>query len=168
MFNAETTTSKTGGATYEKGDTSWKHPSEFGRVSAWVKRTKNDLALEKEIYGHPPSIVFEIQAPNFIEVQTIDPPDGLEPPGQGRAYVEASDGTPAICRNISFTPAAGGASTTENTADNGADGGSTENQAARPEKIRIPNPDWIPQSTMKKLTPVYGVIHIGSPTTRGW
>jgi hypothetical protein len=96
MFNTETTTFKTGGAFYEKGDTSWKHPSEFGRVSAWVKRTKNDLALEKEIYGHPPSIVFEIQAPKFIGVQAVDPPDGFEPPGQGRAYVEAPDGTPTI------------------------------------------------------------------------
>jgi hypothetical protein len=37
----------------EKGDSSWKHPSEFGRVSQWVKRrTKNDLELEKDIYGH--------------------------------------------------------------------------------------------------------------------
>jgi hypothetical protein len=98
VFNTETTTFKTGGAFYEKGDTSWKHPSEFSRVSAWAKRTKNDLALEKEIYGHPPSIVFEIQAPKFIEVQTIDPPDGFEPPGQGRAYIEAPDGTPTIRR----------------------------------------------------------------------
>jgi hypothetical protein len=68
-------------------------PIEFGRVSTWAKRTKSDLALEKEIHGHPPSIVFEIQAPKFIEVQAIDPPDGFEPPGQGRAYIEAPDGT---------------------------------------------------------------------------
>jgi hypothetical protein len=31
MLNTEATTFKTGGAFYEKGDTSWKHPSEFGR-----------------------------------------------------------------------------------------------------------------------------------------
>jgi hypothetical protein len=61
MSNPEAATFKAGGAFHEKkGDTSWKHPSEVGQVSAWVQRAKNDLALEKGIYGHPPSIVFEI------------------------------------------------------------------------------------------------------------
>jgi hypothetical protein len=48
MCNTETATFKTGGAFCEKGDTSWKHPSEFGLVSSWVKRTKNDLAPEQK------------------------------------------------------------------------------------------------------------------------
>jgi hypothetical protein len=46
------------------------HPSESGRVSAWVKRTKNDLALVKDMYGHPPSIVSEPPADKSIIVAT--------------------------------------------------------------------------------------------------
>jgi hypothetical protein len=47
MFNNQVTTYKTGGVLTEKSS----HPSEFGRVSAWVKRTKNDLALVKDDPG---------------------------------------------------------------------------------------------------------------------
>jgi hypothetical protein len=54
MPNTELTTYKTGGALSEKS----MHPSEYGRVSAWVKRTKNDLALVKDMYGHPPSTLY--------------------------------------------------------------------------------------------------------------
>jgi hypothetical protein len=52
MSNNQVSTYKTGGAPTEKSF----RPSEFGRVSAWVKTTKNDLALVKDMYGHPPSI----------------------------------------------------------------------------------------------------------------
>jgi hypothetical protein len=48
MCNTEAATFKTGGAFCEKGGTSWKHPSEFGRVSACVRGTKNDLAPEQK------------------------------------------------------------------------------------------------------------------------
>ena len=41
-------------AMMDKDDSSWKYPGEYGRVSAWVKRTHRDLELEKDIYGHPP------------------------------------------------------------------------------------------------------------------
>jgi hypothetical protein len=39
-------------AMIDKDDSSWKYPGEYGRVSAWVKRTRRDLELEKDIYGH--------------------------------------------------------------------------------------------------------------------
>jgi hypothetical protein len=55
MFNNQVTTYKTGGALMEKSF----HPSEFGRVSAWVKRTKDDLALVKGMYGHPDTVPME-------------------------------------------------------------------------------------------------------------
>ena len=55
MFNTELTTYKTGGGT--PSDKSM-HPGEYGRVSAWIKKTKNDLVLlNKDIYGHPPHYV---------------------------------------------------------------------------------------------------------------
>jgi hypothetical protein len=69
MFNNQVSTYKTGGALTEKS----LHPSEFGRVSAWVKRTKNDLALVKEMYGHPPPIVFDRPADKFIDLQDTTP-----------------------------------------------------------------------------------------------
>jgi hypothetical protein len=62
------------------------------RLGAVIKRTKNGLALEKGIYGHPPSIAFEIQAAKFIGVQTIDPPDGFDSP-RGAFF----PGTPGGC-----------------------------------------------------------------------
>jgi hypothetical protein len=48
------------------------HPSEYGRASAWVKKTKNDLALVKDMYGHPPSIVFERPAEKLLTAATTD------------------------------------------------------------------------------------------------
>jgi hypothetical protein len=57
MFNTELTTYKTGGA--RPSDKSL-HPGEYGRASAWIKKIKNDLVLNKDIYGHPPSTVFSI------------------------------------------------------------------------------------------------------------
>jgi hypothetical protein len=52
MFNTELTTYKTGGAPSDKS----MHPGEYVRVSAWVKKIKNDLVLNKDIYGHPPPV----------------------------------------------------------------------------------------------------------------
>jgi hypothetical protein len=51
MFNTELTTYKTGGGT--PSDKSM-HPGEYGRVSAWIKKTKNDLVLNKDIQWTPP------------------------------------------------------------------------------------------------------------------
>ena len=70
MFNTELTTHKTGGGT--PSDKSM-HPGEYGRVSAWIKKTKNDLVLNKDIYGHPPSIVFERPATQYMKAKIIDP-----------------------------------------------------------------------------------------------
>jgi hypothetical protein len=77
MSSAELTTYKTGGALSNKD----MHPGEYGRVSAWDKNTKNDLALVKDMYGHPPSIVFERPAEKLLKVATTDPPVGHAPPG---------------------------------------------------------------------------------------
>jgi hypothetical protein len=46
----------------DKDDRSWKYPGEHGRVPAGVKRTHRDLELEKDIYGHPPPVVFKRRA----------------------------------------------------------------------------------------------------------
>jgi hypothetical protein len=51
MFNTELTTYKTGGGTLSDKS---MHPGEYGRASAWIKKIKNDLVLNKDIYGHPP------------------------------------------------------------------------------------------------------------------
>jgi hypothetical protein len=42
MFNTELTTYKTGGGTLSDKST---HPGEYVRVSAWIKKIKNDLVL---------------------------------------------------------------------------------------------------------------------------
>jgi hypothetical protein len=82
------------------------HPGEYGRVSAWVKKTKNDLVLVKDIYGQPSSIVFERVAGKFLEVATIDPGAGYAPPppGDRQSYIVAADGTPTLKRPIDFSP----------------------------------------------------------------
>jgi hypothetical protein len=73
MFNTELTTYKTGGGTLSDKS---MHPGEYGRVSAWIKKLKNDLVLNKDIYGQPPSTVFESRpATQYMGVRAIDPGD---------------------------------------------------------------------------------------------
>jgi hypothetical protein len=86
-------------AMMDKDDSSWKYPGEYGRVSAWVKRTHRDLELEKDIYGHPPSVVFERRQEKFIQQETIDVPHGFEAPPIGHFYVTEADGTPKTKRD---------------------------------------------------------------------
>jgi hypothetical protein len=100
MFNNEVTTYKTGGALSDRRF----HPSEHGRASAWVKRTKNDLALVKDMYGHLPFIVFEPPAEKLLMVATTDPPPGYDAPGSQHSYIIAADGTPSLKRTINFSP----------------------------------------------------------------
>jgi hypothetical protein len=85
MFSTELTTYKAGGALSDKS----MHPSKYGRVSAWVKKTRNDPALVKEdMYGHPPpSIAFERPAEKFMGVATTDPPVGYAPPGDQQSHI---------------------------------------------------------------------------------
>ena len=78
-------------AMMDKDDSSWKYPGEYGRVSAWVKRTHRDLELEKDIYGHPPPVVFEKRQEKFIHQETIDVPHGFEAPPIGHFYVTEAD-----------------------------------------------------------------------------
>jgi hypothetical protein len=131
------------------------HPSEYGRVSACVKRTKNDLALVKDVYGHPPFIVFEPPAEKFLMVAAIDPPPGYDAPDSQHSYIIAANGTPSLKRTINFPPpdtatATGAVNpTTQTRWDNPAT--QTQTQEARPEFIAIPNPDFIPAATMLKL-----------------
>jgi hypothetical protein len=145
MFNNELTTYKAGGALSDKS----MHPSEYGRVSAWVKKIKNDLALVKDMYGHPPSIVFEKPAPKSLRVKTTDPPVGHGAPDTRHCYIVAADGTPALKRTINFSPP----DTTDATeaVNTDTEAGSTQNPAPRPEFITIPNPDFIPTATALKL-----------------
>jgi hypothetical protein len=46
MFNTELKTYKTGGALSDKS----MHPGEYGRASAWIKKIKNDLVPNEDIY----------------------------------------------------------------------------------------------------------------------
>jgi hypothetical protein len=89
----------------DKDGSSWKYLGEYGRVSAWVKRTHRDLELEKDIYGHPPPVVFEKRAEKLIQQEAIDVPPGFEAPAIGHFYVTEADGTPKTKRHLSFTPA---------------------------------------------------------------
>jgi hypothetical protein len=81
MLNTEITTYKTGGGTPSDKN---MHPGEYGRVSAWIRKTKNDLVLNKDIYGHPPSIVFEKPAPQYMKAKIIDPETIPGYPPQGK------------------------------------------------------------------------------------
>jgi hypothetical protein len=90
----------------DKDDSSWEYPGEYGRASAWVKRTHRDLELEKDIYGHPPPVVFEKRQEKFIHQEAIDVPHGFEAPPIGHFYATEADGTPKTKRHLSFTPAA--------------------------------------------------------------
>ena len=101
MFNTELTTYKTGGGT--PSDKSM-HPGEYGRVSAWIKKTKNELVLNKDIYGHPPSTVFERPATQYMRVRTTDPGTGYDTAGANQSYVVAANGTPQLRRHIDFSP----------------------------------------------------------------
>ena len=85
MLNTEITTYKTGGGTPSDKNV---HPGEYGRVSAWIKKTKNDLVLNKDIYGHPPSIVFERPATQYMKAKIIDPTTipGYEAPDISHSY----------------------------------------------------------------------------------
>ena len=121
-------------------------------MKAWKELTVQSIELQKDIYGFPPSAVFDAEQPKFIEVETIDTPDGMAPPEPNAVYYEAPDGTPKIKKHLSFTPtreeqeAAG-----VNAGNAGGAGASTTFQADRPETIRIVNPEWVPPATMIRL-----------------
>jgi hypothetical protein len=88
-------------------DSSHRYPGELGRVaSAWVKSSKNALALEKPIYGHSPAVIFEERVPRFMDIATIDTPTGMAAPEAGFYWTEEPDGTPVTRRHLSFTPPA--------------------------------------------------------------
>jgi hypothetical protein len=88
MFNTELTTCKTGGALSDKS----MHPGEYGRVSAWIKKIKNDLVLNKDIYGHLPSTVFDRPANQYMRVMTIYPGTGYAAQGGQQSHIVAADG----------------------------------------------------------------------------
>jgi hypothetical protein len=101
MFNTELTTYKTGGGALSDKS---MHPGEYGRASAWIKKIKNDLVLNKDIYGHPPSTVFDRPATQYMRAMAIDPGTGYETAGDKQSYVVAADGTPQLRRHIDFSP----------------------------------------------------------------
>jgi hypothetical protein len=125
-------------AMMDKDDSSyWKYPGEYGRVSAWVKRTRRDLELEKDIYGHPPPVVFEKRQEKFIHQEAIEVPHGFEAPPIGHFYVTEADGTPKTKRHLSFTPAA----TTQ-----------AEAEGARVGKMKVEMPVLIDPTTSRSRT----------------
>ena len=86
-------------------DKSWKHPGEFGRVSAWLKRSKRDLEMQPNADGHPPSAIFQQRADMYITIPAIPTPAGMTAPdaSTGEAYIRRTDGTPKLKRSINFT-----------------------------------------------------------------
>jgi hypothetical protein len=93
-------------ATTDHDDKTWKHPGEFGRAHAWLKRTKRDLKMERDVHGHPPSVIFLNRAEMYIDIPAIPAPAGMPAPtpNTGGAYIRQSDGTPELKRLLNFTP----------------------------------------------------------------
>jgi hypothetical protein len=54
-----------------------------------LKRTKRDLELEKDVYGHARTQASKCirQSSKFIEVLTMDTSTGMDPLGEGRVYI---------------------------------------------------------------------------------
>jgi hypothetical protein len=128
------------------------HPGEYGRVSAWIKKTKNDLVLNKDIYGHPPSIVFERPATQYMKARIIDPDTipGYPPQGDNHSYIAAPNGTPALRRHIDFSPpGTNGASTGLGVASTLLNLGTPGTGDAN--YLTVLNPDYIPPPTMRKI-----------------
>jgi hypothetical protein len=77
-------------------DRSWKHPGEFGRASAWPKRSRRDLEMQPNADGHPPSAIFQQRADMYITIPAIPTPAGMTAPdaSTGEAYIRRTDGTP--------------------------------------------------------------------------
>ena len=128
-------------------DTSHMHPGEHGRVSSWIKNSMIALALEKPIYGFSPDVIFEDRKPMFLDVDTVNTPDGWIPPTPGSFYTTGEDGTPMIQRHISFTQA---------SMDADAQAGSGQDEPAgaavvRPDTIKVPNPEYVPNHKWKQL-----------------
>jgi hypothetical protein len=90
-------------------DKTWKHPGEFGRVQAWLKRTMRDLEMEREVHEHPPSVIFADRAELYIDIPAIPAPAGMPAPtpNTGEAYIrrQSDAGTPELKRSIDFTAA---------------------------------------------------------------
>jgi hypothetical protein len=63
----------------------------------------------------------QAHSPTPIEVLTMDTSTGMNPPGEGRAYMGDIDRTPAVYRKISFNSAAGEAPAAETTDGSGID-----------------------------------------------
>ena len=154
MLSTEVTTYKTGGGT--PTDKSM-HPGEYGRVSAWIRKIKNDLVLNKDIYGHPPSIVFEIPASQYMKVEVIDPTTipGYEASWERNlathSYIEAPDGTPTLRRHIDFSPPDINTANAEADAIDTLSGMSTpRTDGANPTTtyLTVVNPEYIPQPTL--------------------
>jgi hypothetical protein len=117
-------------------DKTWKHPGEFGRVQAWLKRTMRDLEMEREVHGHPPSVIFADRAEVYIDIPAIPAPAGMPAPtpNTGEAYIRRqSDGTPELKRSINFTP-------------------SVEEVGTEPiTMVRSTNPDYVSDQLWRKL-----------------
>ena len=59
-------------------DKEWQHPGEFGRVTAWLDRSKRDLRMVKKVDGNPPSAIFKPRETMFINVPAIPTPAGMD------------------------------------------------------------------------------------------
>jgi hypothetical protein len=86
-------------------DKGWLHPGEYGRVAAWLKRSKRDLKMCRKIGDNKPSAVFETRAEMYITVPAIPTPPGMTAPDAavGEAYICRTDGTPKLKKSINFT-----------------------------------------------------------------
>jgi len=85
-------------------DKGWQHPGEFGRVTAWLDRSKRDLRMARNIDGNAPSAIFKPREDMFISVPAMPTPAGMDEPdaNTGEAYIRKSDGTPKLKGSMNF------------------------------------------------------------------
>jgi hypothetical protein len=137
-------------AMMDKDDSSWKYPGEYGRVSAWVKRTHRDLELEKGIYGHPPSVVFEKRQEKFIHhrrpsrclTDSRHHPSVTSTSPRQMAHRRPNDTFLSLRPRLHSQAGAAGAGVGNVGGDAGTD---------RPDHIEIPNPEYITDAVFVRL-----------------
>jgi hypothetical protein len=77
----------------DHNDKTWKHPGEYGRAQAWLKRTMRDLEMERDVHGHQPPVIFANRAEMHIDIiPAIPAPAGMPAPtpNTGEACVRQS------------------------------------------------------------------------------
>jgi hypothetical protein len=98
-----------------------------------------NLEMEREVHGHPPSVIFADRAEVYaVDIPAIPTPAGMSAPtpNTGEAYIRRqSDGTPELKRSINFTAAS-----------------IDEDAGTEPiTMVRSANPDYVSDQLWRKL-----------------